>query len=356
MRRRWLLVAGLATVAAVLPGCGENEDAAAEVREAIRRTEKMARRFQYTDQSGGQGVLVQGVVEDDFRYRARLSLNQEPVVEQVVNDDALAVRVFKKEFVSRLIASGPDTVAVPTGTGKGTVTMPVSEALGLGRWVVDRRGAPTIEPSDKDTDRLGVDPSFDALTALRYAERAIGEVPFVRRFNPEALDYKPAEDPFPHPPKGSGIKRYDYQRPRLPRRAEAAAGGNEAVPDLRHFRRLSVYVKDGFIVEMFEEIDVETRLRELGRIYDVDFGDVAPSEAAVVAVDAINALRRGQGKEAMRVRSMSLRFTDLGQVEKIELPPDALTAGVQLVAARARAESGGGGGGDTTTSTTAPPG
>lgn len=351
MKRRWLVMAVVAVAAASFPACGEGEAADDEVREAIRRTEKLARRFQYTDQSGGQGVLVQGVIEDDFRYRTRLSLNEESVVEQVVNDDAIALRIFKPEFVEKLVVKRPDTVRVPTGTGNATVAVPISEALGLGRWVVDRRGAPTIEPSEKDNDRLGLDPMFDALTVLRYAERAINEVPFVRRFNPEALDYKPAEDPFPHPPEGSGIKRYDYQRPGLPRRAQAAAGGNEAVPELRHFRRLSLYVKDGIIVEMFEEIDVETRLRELGRIYDVDFGDVPPSEAARVAVDAINALRRGQGKEPMRVRSMSLRLTEFGKVEKVELPPDAITGPVQLVAAEARADTAG-----STTTTTAPPG
>lgn len=352
-RRRVPAVALLALVA-VLPGCGKSEAADDEVREALRRTERLALRFDYSDQSGEQAVAVQGVVEDDFRYRTRLALNGSAVLEQVVDDDALALRVLQPDFAPKLVAPSSGTVDAPVG--KAVVKVPVSEALAKGSWVVDRRGAPSTVPTEESFERVGVDPVFDALTVLRYAERAIDDVPFVRRFNPEALDYKPAEDPFPHPPEGSGIQRFDYQRPGLPRRQSAAGSGNEAVPELRHFRRLSVYVKDGLVVEILEQIDVETRLRELARIYDAKL-EGTPREQAQVAVQAINALRVGQGKPAMRIRSMAVRFADLGTPQKIDLPADALQGPVDLLATRARTapvavgagagsgEGGGGGGG-----------
>ncbi|HEX9970062.1 MAG TPA: hypothetical protein VGB03_07975 [Acidimicrobiales bacterium] len=341
----------------LLPGCGKSEAADEEVRDAIRRTARLAMRFDYSDQSGEQAVAVQGVVEDDFRYRTRLALNGSPVLDQVVNDDAIALRVLQPEFTSKLVVPGPGTVDAPAG--KATVKVPVTEALSKGSWVIDRQGAPSMVATEAAFERAGADPVFDALTALRYIERAIDDVPFVRRFNPEALDYKPAEDPFPHPPEGSGIRRFDYQRPGLPRRQSAAGSGNEAVPELRHFRRLSVYIKDGLVVEVLEEIDVETRLRELARIYDADLSGSSPREQAQIAVAAINALRVGQGKPPMRIRSMSLRLAELGKPQKVELPADALQGPIELLNTRARAEAGGGdnsgGGDDSTTTTTAPP-
>lgn len=360
-RRSQLAALALLVLVPVLPGCGKSEAADDEVREAIRRTERLALRFDYSDQSGEQAVAVQGVVEDDFRFRTRLALNGSPVLDQVVADDAIALRVLQPEFTAKLVAPGPGTVDVPAG--KAVVKVPVAEALATGSWVVDRQGAPSMVATEEAFERVGNDPVFDALTALRYAERAIDDVPFVRRFNPEALDYKPAEDPFPHPPEGSGIRRFDYQRPGLPRRQTSAGSGNEAVPELRHFRRLSVYIKDGLVVEVLEQIDVETRLRELARIYDADLSGSTPREQAQIAVAAINALRVGQGKPPMRIRSMSLRLAELGKPQKIDLPPDALQGPIDLLATRARAEAAGGGGeggaeggadGSTTTTTVAP--
>jgi hypothetical protein len=335
----------------LLSACANEEKNDAVVRAALRRTERLSRRFSYTDESANQILLVQGVIDDDFRHAERLLINDKPAMDQVTYDDALALRFLEPELVPRFVGGNGGNLDVPGGPKD----VPVYDVLATRRWVVDQAGAPSL--LGRRVRNTGADPVYDARVALKYVATAMDDADFVRVFNPEALDYKPAEDPFPHPK--SGIKRYDFQRPPLPRAGVGSGGSNQAVPDIYHFRRMAVYIKDGQIVEVREAIDVETRLRELARVYGVTFPDRPRAELAGIAVDAINALRTGQGNDPIRVRAMVLRFAEVGQPQKVDLPGDALVGTLDL---RSKELDGRDGSGATTgstgssTTTTAPPG
>ena len=348
MSRVVRIVLGVLLVAGLFSACAKDKFDDDVVREALRRTEKMARRYTYTDEADGQRFVVQGVIEDDFRHAERLAINDQPAMDQTTVDDALALRFLSSELVPRFVKAGEETADVPGGP-KG---VPVTEVLGTKRWVVDQAGAPAVLA--KSLRATGADPVYDALSVLRYVEAAMDQALYVIIFNPEALEYKPAEDPFPHPK--DGVKRYDFIRPPLPR-AGAEGAVNQAVPDIFHFRRMSVYIQDGLIVEVREAIDIETRLRELGRVYGVDFPKDRPkAEVAKIALDAMNVLRVGQGNDAIRMRTMTVTFGDLGQAQKVELPTqDVVTGELALRSEDLDEKSGSGSGSGSTTSTTAPP-
>jgi hypothetical protein len=267
-------------------------------------------------------------------------------VDQTTVDDALALRFLSSDLVPRFVKASEATVDVPGGPQD----VPVTEVLGTKRWVVDQAGAPAVLA--KSLRATGADPVYDALSVLRYVEAAMDQALYVIIFNPEALEYKPAEDPFPHPK--DGVKRYDFVRPPLPR-AGAEGSVNQAVPDIYHFRRMSVYIQDGLIVEVREAVDVETRLRELGRVYGVDFPKDRPkAEVARIALDAINVLRVGQGNDAIRMRTMTLTFGDLGKSQKVELPTQDAVVG-ELALRSEDLDDKKPAGSDSSTSTTAPP-
>ncbi|MCI0547348.1 MAG: hypothetical protein L0027_08690, partial [Candidatus Rokubacteria bacterium] len=312
-------------------GCGSATDAEARVRAALARTERLSHRFIYSedfkDEKAPRKTVVRGLVEDDFRYKARVFVAGREVLDEVVSDDALAVRFAEPariaDFARRPkvkrggagvgaealgagarveVPAAPDapfTVAIP-GSG------PALEALGSRRWVLDPAGAPAIFGSADDERRLGEDPVLDALDAFAYAERAIDEAIRVVEFNEESLEYRRSEDPFPRPARNSGVIRYDFIPPELPKAAHASPGGNQVTPGTRHFRKLSVYVKGGRVVQIREAIDVESRLEDLSEIYETKFPkDRKPSEVAAIAVEALNVIRTGQGEDPIRLRTMS---------------------------------------------------
>lgn len=362
MRRRLAVLVAAFALASLFSACGDEDQNDEILRNALRRTERLARRYTYTDEANGQLVTVQGVVDDDFRHAERVMINDQPALDQVVTDDALALRFLATELVPRFVGPKGGVVDVPGGPK----AVPVTDVLGTRRWVIDKAGAPAVLGRRVRAD--GADPVFDALTTLRYVEESIGFAQFVRVFNAEALDYKPAEDPFPEPKDGQ--KRYDLQRPPLPRTEAGGAGGgaNQAVPGLHHFRRMAVYIEDGLVREVREVIDVQTRLRELARVYGVKFPDRPQSELAAIAVDSINALRIGQGDDPIRVRAMVLRLADLGVRQPVDLPADAIAGTIDLRSKERDKQDGpsagdaggggsggggsGGGGGDTSTTTT----
>ena len=76
MSRRRLVLTGLLVVTAFgLSGCKGATDAEKRLREALRKTEKLSNSFLYRetvyDKAGRSETDVRGLVEDDFRYKAR---------------------------------------------------------------------------------------------------------------------------------------------------------------------------------------------------------------------------------------------------------------------------------------------
>ncbi|MBV9665405.1 MAG: hypothetical protein JOZ37_15660 [Actinobacteria bacterium] len=360
MTRRVLL--GVVAICLVpLAACGGHHQTDAEkLRAAMARTSLLSRQFVYSDVTGNTRTEVKGLIADDFRYKAATTINGLPIWEEVVDDDAIADRalsnaafaVFGRQAAPAAQGSSApaQSVSASQPVESPSLTPQVRDALLAHRWVLDSTGAPSLLPSATEHHPLGADPVFDALTVFRYVDQSIREAFQVKKFNADSLDYKPSEDPFPKPKKHSGVSRYDFERPRLPRPQDiSGASANQRIPTAANFRKMAVYVKDGRVIQVLEQIDVVSRLEELQRNYNVKIPSSLPSAQRVkIAIDAINAVRAAQGSDVIRVRTMSLQLVDLGKPVTVALPTDAVDGSLSAFENRGRAT-----GSPTTPTTTA---
>ena len=364
MRASWRRVGlcGLLVAATLgLSACNGATDAEKRLREALRNTEKLSNTFLYTetvhDKAGDHETDVRGLVEDDFRYKARVAEDGKPVLDEVVSDDALAVRFLDPAAMGRFLRKPAEakhgsgvggngggsngTAATPdpaTGAGGTTPGEPsAADLLATRRWVLDPAGAPAEFAAPGSDRTLGDDPIADARNVFAYVDRAINEAVRVVEFNPESLEYRKDEDPFPTPEPHSGVTRYDFERPNLPKASQTGSGANQVTPDTRNFRKMSVYVKDKRVIKVLEKVDVESRLKDLAQIYDTKFpADRPKSELAAIAVEALNVIRTGQGQDPIRLRDMEFSLKDLGTDVKVDMPTDTTKASLALLENRGK--------------------
>ena len=364
-RGRRVLTCGVLVVTALgLSGCKGANDAEKRLREALHNTEKLSNTFLYKevvhDKAGDHETDVRGLVEDDFRYKARVATDGKPVLDEVVSDDALAIRFLDPAAMGRFLRK--PTKAKQSGSGVGgsggsavdpggsSTGLPgdtpgppgpgepaAAEILTSRRWVLDPAGAPSAFATANTEQTLGDDPIADARAVFAYVERAIDEAVRVVEWNPESLEYRKDEDPFETPKNGSGVTRYDFERPNLPKASQTGTGSNQVTPDTRHFRKMSVYLKDKRIIRVVEKIDVESRLDDLEKIYDTKFPkDRSDAEVAAIAVEALNVIRTGQGQDPIRMRDMEFSLKDLGTDVKVDMPADTMKASLALLQNRGR--------------------
>jgi hypothetical protein len=315
--RRALAAAAMVLIAGNgLSACGHKQTGdLAALKQALDRTAETGKRFVYSDDGPDGQLTVRGVVADDFRYKALLSIDGKPAFEEVSKDDAVADRVLDPRALKMLSRVG--AVQDPT--------------LASGQWLLDDAGAPSLLfPAGDKGHPIGADPVVDALTVFTYVREAAGEAALVRKFNPNDLSYKPKEDPFPKPGAGSGVIRYDLVRAPVPRPQDTQGSAfNQAVPGIQSFRKMSVYVKNGLVVQVLEDIDVVSRLEDLRRNYDLKLSaGLGTAEQVKVAIAAINTVRVGQGLQAIRVRTMSLQLQDVGTKQAVDLPAGAVPGSV----------------------------
>lgn len=355
-RRRILLTGLLLVTAFGLSGCKGATDAEKRLREALRNTEKLSNTFLYTetvhDKAGSHETDVRGLVEDDFRYKVRVAADGRPLVDEVVSDDAIAVRFLDPAGIGRFLRKPSEAKQGGSGVGSGSATPEpaagsasgatpgepsAAEILASRRWVLDSAGAPSAFGGATTDRTLGDDPIADARAVFAYVDRAMNEAVRVVEFNPESLEYRKDEDPFETPKERSGVTRYDLERPKLPKASETGTGSNQVTPDARHFRKMSVYLKDERIIKVLEKIDVESRLDDLANIYDTKFpADRPRAEVAAIAVEALNVIRTGQGQDPIRLRDMEFSLKDLGTAVKVDMPTDTMKASLALLQNRGR--------------------
>lgn len=357
MRRRRLAMTALLVVTALgLSGCKGATDAEKRLREALHNTEKLSNTFLYRetvhDKAGDHETDVRGLVEDDLRYKARVAADGKPVLDEVVSDDAIAIRFLDPAAMGRFLRK-PAT-ARQSGSGVGgseaapapdagigvTVTTPggpqAAEVLASKRWLLDAAGAPSAFATATG-HKLGDDPVADSRAVFAYVDRAINEAARVVEYNPESLEYRKDEDPFETPKDGSGVTRYDFEQPKLPKASQTGSGANQVTPDTRNFRKMSVYVKDKRIIRVVEKIDVEPLLDDLEKIYDAKFPADVPRQAlAAIAIEALNVIRTGQGQDPIRMREMEYSLKDLGTAVKVDLPTDTIKGSAALLQNRGR--------------------
>jgi hypothetical protein len=165
------------------------------------------------------------------------------------------------------------------------------------------------------------------LTVFRYIEQVLRQQRVVE-FDENSLEYRPQEDPFPKPKENSDVVRFDFFPPKLPKASDTAGSANQAVPGPQHFRKMVVYVRGGKIIRVLEQFDVIGKLDELRRNYDLELdGSGDRQRQAAIAIEAINAVRRGQGEQPIRPRQMSLSLDKVGTDVKVALPESGTVAG-----------------------------
>jgi hypothetical protein len=367
----------VAAVAMVLPACGQRDEGIRELRAAIARTNRLPQRFVYSVRTPTGATEVRGLVEDDFRFKARVSFNGTPAYDEVVDDDVLAVRFIDPARIQPFVDK-QHRGDLPTDREGVTVL----DALRSRRWVLDGGGAPAVTaaaavvPKGRAATRV-VDPVLEARSVLTYVGQAGTESFEVKRFDPDTLSpvYNSSEDTFPRPAQGSGVIRYDFRRPFLPAVSSAGAGGpggEESFPEAKHFRRMAVYVKDGIIIQVRENIDLRGKslddfikyqrafIREaklparVRQQYELLVRETPRDELSTKLLLFLNTTLEQAGIDPIPVRQMVFDLRDAGEPIQVALPEgEIITGSLEQLTISGRAETETTAGSSATTTTTA---
>jgi hypothetical protein len=348
-------VAAVLTAVLLVPlaACGEKDDLKDEVRAALQRTKEGTYRVQYEEVRPGnilegdtsaKKVEVNGLVEDDFRFKARVDFDGQDGFDEVVSDDTLAMRFIDPSRVNALV----NKEKLGDENTETELKVPSLEVLQSRRWVVDSTGAPAIAAGSTSEADIGKDPVLDAITLLSYIDRAIDQAAAVERYDPEDISpaYSSSEDTFPKPDRGSGVTRYDLRRPRLPPPGAQPGGGDgESRPQTHHFRRMAIYVKDGLIVQVRESTDVRgkfledtikyfrTALREQKapaeqqRAFQRFIDEVPAEQQGTALVQGMNVFLEATGEDPVLLRTMTAAFREHGADVKVDLPASDVVQG-----------------------------
>lgn len=344
--RRTVALILVGAALAALPACGKREEFRDEVRQAIRRTQVLSGLLVYNDRRTDSSVTVRGIFADDFRYKARVSYGTEDAYDQVVSDDTLAVRFLNPAAMTKVVDQ-QRLASAKLDTDFENVT--VVDALRTKRWVVDTGAAPYLSVGQIDEKKLGIDPVFDALTALDYIDGAVRKSLTVEKYDPDDLSpaYNRSEDTFPKPSAGTGIVRYDLRRPDLPPPSAGAVSGRSeaALPRTEHFRKMAIYIKDGKVFQVREAIEVRGKmiedfskymrlfLREIKapekarNDFDKGLASTPPAQRGEALIFGLNIALAQFGEEPILTREMNLEFKNLGQDVDVALPTDAVVKG-----------------------------
>lgn len=331
MRRTAAIVAALGLLAAG-PACAKRETEKFNLQRTLQTSSHLSGVFRYTDTTPttpittGREVTVRGLVEDDFRYKARLAVDGQDALDEVVADDALAVRFLDPSYISRFTSKGGDAATLG--------------ALKAQYWVTDPFGAPALGDAAVTDNLIGVDPIVDALSVVDYVNQAISQASGVQKFNAERLDYRPLEDPFPRPAPGSGVTRWDLIPKAVPRADAADTGqGNASLARASTFRQMAIYVKAGRVLQIREQLaakyDLLNKFRDYIEQFAAKSGDAGqlrtikeniakvesqPDLLEAVLNVALNQLLKVAGEQPVRFHSMKYEFSDQGSTVHADLP------------------------------------
>lgn len=343
MRRALVTLLAVVCAIPVLAGCGKRETDNDRLREAIEETRRMSAQFNYQDIRADATTSVEGLIEDDFRFKARVFYDGEPGFDEVVSDDVLAMRVLDPSRLPDLIDVDMAATVDQSTEIKG---VSVVQALKSKRWVQDPSGAPVVSGLGLGESTIGKDPAIDAVTVLDYTLEAMKQSDGARKYDPDTLSptYRGNEDPFEKPKEGE--IRYDLVKPRLPSPGESrsGSGGELVVPSTKHFRKLAVYVKDNKVLRIDERIEVtgrsvddfiewiDTFLREAdnaaGREALKEVVDTTPrNELGDVLMGLLSRNLQSFGEPPILVRDMKYELSGLGEKLTVTLPEEQKVQG-----------------------------
>jgi hypothetical protein len=304
-------------------GCTQVAQQKDKLLAALDHTEQVARTFTYAENANGHKTVITGTVADDLRYRLDASIDGQPAASEVVDDDARAVE---------LSSAAGAALLVPQRAQNGTNVQTPGSTFPEGKWLEDPNGASSLLlAATRHTP--GQDPFGDALTALEYVRFAISQAVTVQVYNPDSESYRPKLDVFPAPP--AGVIRYDLTPPDLPPRQRVGTGGNigllNQVPGVPFFRIMAVYVRNGLIVDVKEEVSILPRLADPQSNLESRLNDFtsAASQSSPLNVQAaalqfsINRRLAINGQPQIRPRVLDLSFGSLGHAPAVALPQGA---------------------------------
>jgi hypothetical protein len=351
VRLATLLVAVLATS---LTACAKEKTGDKEVKAAIAATHVQPLRFVYSVSSPEAAYQVQGLVEDDFRYKARLVRDSQTVLDEVVNDDAIAVRFAQPSLLGAFV---DDTQRASADLDTDLAGVSVVDVLRAKRWVLDSKGAPVLTDASRSVNNVNRDPVFDALGVFSYVERAMTEAFEVHRWDPDDLNpaYRASEDVFPQPKKGSGVTRFDLRRPFLPAIGVASGTASDSFPQTKHFRKMAIYVKDGRIIRVMERVELTGKAGDdfIGYLKrfakqagatdeEIEKGleelkDLDDRQRSDLLLTALNQVLDATGQNPIAVRTMTLDLRDIGARDiKAELPTDTIEGSLAILLNRGK--------------------
>jgi hypothetical protein len=317
VKRLAVLLLGL-LAGGLLSGCARVAQDRDVVLAAIDATARLSRTYTYQVAEGGHSASARAVVADDFRYRVDASADGRATASEVVVDDSRALR----------LDSGQAAILMALAGGGDART---AAKLSTGHWLLDPAGAASLAQKPAAT-RPSEEPVTDALAVLGYVRNAVVQAQAVQRWNPQSESYRPRLDPFPGP--AAGIVRYDLVPPDLPQREQVGSGNiglENQVPGVPFFRLMAVYVRDGQVREVREQVAVEPRLQDSQSNLEARLGDFVsgvPADASLAQraralLVAVNRQLARRGQAPVAPRSMHLTFTSLGSAPPVSLPQDA---------------------------------
>lgn len=290
-------------VAATSVSCKPPTTLEQEVRRILAVADKQAFEYLYSESSGGRRVEVRGTAEDSFRHAETLTINGNPVMERIVNDDSLALHALGPEALPQTGVADPSDVQV-------------FSALSAGRWVLDPAGAPPASLEAERVEQVGSDPLADAVNLYKYARIALQSAAGVTEFNPDAPGYQPSQDPFPHPDTALGERRLDLVRPPIPTQESGQ------FPTTANFRKMAFYMSEGILSRILEVIDIRGH---------EDVVRAARTGRNPYLLQLVRDLETGQGTERIRVRQMGFEILARGDSIKTAVPTDALVGNLQVL-------------------------
>lgn len=344
----------VALVAVTLTGCAKEKKGNQEVERAIQATRLEPLRFVYSVSVPTAAFQVQGLVEDDFRYKARLITDQVPIFDEVVNDDSIAVRFDDPKHLGSFIDDSQRNTAKLTTNLSGVNVIDVLRAK---RWVLDSVGAPSLTSAARSGRDLDKDPVFDALGVLGYVEQAMAESLEVHKWDPDDLNpaYRASEDVFPQPSKSSGVVRYDLRRPNLPPIGGNGSSAADSVPQIKNFRKMAIYVKDNHVIRVMERIEITGKagddfvgyLKRLGKQAGVAQGQLNKGfdqlkglndkQRSDALLQIVSTILQASGQSPITPRIMSVDLRDIGDKSiSASLPTDTIKGSLGILLNRGK--------------------
>ena len=353
-RRTRLIVLLIAVLATTLTGCAKEKTGEKEVKAAINATHVQPLRFVYTVSSPDAAYQVDGLVEDDFRYKARLMKDSRPVLDEIVNDDAIAVRFAQPSLLGAFI---DDTQRGTADLDTNLAGVNVIDVLQAKRWVLDRKGAPVLTDAARSINNVNKDPVFDALGVLSYVEQSMSEAFEVHRWDPDDLNpaYRASEDVFPQPTKSSGVKRFDLRRPFLPPIGVTTGTAADSFPQTKNFRKMAIYVKDNRIIRVMERVELTGKagddfvsylkryLKSAGadesivKSFDDQVKGLNDRQRSDFLLTALNVGLEASGQKPIAIRTMTLDLRDVGATGiTATLPSDTIEGSLAILLNRGK--------------------